>query len=287
MHLHALIAAVYYEPSLITPAAHASIRQLLEHRFGGGSATDLAARAPGEGICGEEVSVEEAFVDEFGIAHIPIGGALGQAISPFDRGSGAVDTLDIRKELATFDADEKVRAAILDFDSPGGMALGTPETADAIASFSKPIYAFTRGMIASAAYWMAAACDGIYASQSASVGSIGTVISFNDLSEMAKMQGIKVEVIKSGTFKGMGTPGTSLTEAQRNHLQARVDILTAQFKSYVVAHRGPISDEAMQGQMHLAGEALSIGLIDGIMDDKEELVRHLLDSGIISNGTTE
>ena len=106
MNLHALIAAVYYEPSLITPAAHASIRQLLEHRFGTG--IDVAARAPGKGVCGEEVQVEEAFVDESGIAHIPIAGALGQAISPFDRGSGAVDTLDIRKELATFDADEKV-----------------------------------------------------------------------------------------------------------------------------------------------------------------------------------
>jgi signal peptide peptidase SppA len=274
-----LIQAVYHEPALITPGAHASIRQLLESRLGQSALEPAAERKPGEGPCGEKVQVDQASVDDDGIAHIPVGGALGQGLKPFDRGEGAVDTLDLRAELSQFAADKKVRAAILDIDSPGGMVLGTPETAEAIARFrdSKGIYAFTRGMIASAAYWLAASTNGIYATPSSSVGSIGTLVTFFDLTKMADMKGIKVEVIKSGKFKGMGTPGTALNDEQRAHLQARVDQISAQFKAHVLANRD-VPDDAMQGQMHLASDALKLGLIDGIVRDKAELRSQLLDS---------
>jgi len=279
MNAHQLIAALYHEPALITPAAHASIRHLLESRFGllGLDADGEAAqRAPGEGICGEKVEVEQPLVTAEGIAIIPVNGALGQGLKPFERGNGAVDTLDIRAELAEFDADPNVRAAILDIDSPGGMVLGTPETSQAIQEFSKPIYAFSRGLIASAAYWLAASTNGIFTTPSANVGSIGTVVTYHDLSGMAEKKGIKVEVIRSGKYKGMGTPGTSLSAEQRAHLQERVDIITRQFKAHVRARRGEgVSDDVMQGQVLLAEEAKDAGLIDGIVRDRAAVERML------------
>lgn len=279
MNLHQLIAAVYHEPCLITPAAHASIRHILESRglVSTGSPTDAVARAPGEGVCGEKVEVEQPFVTEEGIAVIPVNGALGQGLKPFERGDGAVDTLDLRAELAAYGADPEVRAAIVDFDSPGGMALGTPETAQAIMEFPKPIYAYTRGLIASAAYWLASATNGIYATPSSNIGSIGTVITYYDLSGMAEKNGVKVEVIRSGKYKGMGTPGTSLSADQRAFLQDRVDSITRDFKAHVRAQRGDgISDEVMQGQVLMAGEAYDAGLIDGIVRDRREVERMIL-----------
>lgn len=281
MKLHQLLNAIYHEPALITPGAHASIRQLIESRLGQSAfatAEDAAQRKPGEGFCGSKVAVEQPYIDDQGIAHIPVGGALGQSLKPFERGDGAVDTLDIRNELAEYGDNPDVIGAIMDFDSPGGMVLGTPETADAIMEFRsrKPIYAYTQGMIASAAYWLAVATDGIYATRSANVGSIGTVITYHDLTGMAAQKGIKVEVIKSGKYKGMGTPGTALTAEQRDYLQERVDTITARFKAHVRAHRGNIPDDLMQGQMHFAPEASAAGLINGIVRSKAEVVQRLL-----------
>ena len=39
------------------------------------------------------------------------------------------------------------------------------------------------------------------------------------------MQGVRMDVIKSGTLKGAGIPGTSLSDAQRADLQAQVGTL--------------------------------------------------------------
>src|SRR6185312_12880460 len=112
----------------------------------------------------------------------------------------------------------------------------------------KPIYAWTRGSMASAAYWLGCCTDGIFCTPTASVGNIGVCISFMDVSKMADMAGIKVKAFGSGTYKGMGTPGTSLTAEQEMFLKARVMQLAGMFYQHVRAQRGAIADEDMQGQ---------------------------------------
>jgi signal peptide peptidase SppA len=265
--LQDLIRELYYEPSLITPGAHASIRQLLESRLGDGL---FEAREPGKGPCGEKVEVEQMEVRN-GIAHIPIGGAVGKNLTPFDRGAGAVDVNDVAKEIDESEENPKVRGIILHFDSPGGMVSGTPELARKIERVQKPIYAYTEGLMASAAYWLAAATDGIFATETANVGSIGVYVPVLDLTKMAEMKGIKVEIIKTGKFKGMGFPGTALTEDQRGHLQERVNEIFGMFKAHVTAHRPSVQDETMQGQTFMGRQAFARGLIDAIVESSREV----------------
>src|SRR5438552_1026460 len=105
MKLQELIQQIYYEPTLITPEAHASIRRLLESRLGDGL---FEAREPGKGICGGKVEVAQMVVEN-GIARIPIGGAIGKNLTPFDRGAGAVDVNDIADELVLSEEDPRVR----------------------------------------------------------------------------------------------------------------------------------------------------------------------------------
>lgn len=272
-----LIQAVYHEPALITPAGHASIRQLLESRFGETLDQQLAERKPGTDFCGQKVEVAQPFVDQSGIAHIPIGGALGQDLKPFERGNGAVDTLDIRAELAEYASDTRVRGALLDIDSPGGMVLGTPETAEAVREFAarKPIHAFTRGMMASAAYWIGSAATGVWATPSASVGSIGVVLPFLDQSRRLADAGVKVDVIKAGKYKGIGIPGTALSDDQREHLTQRVAAIHESFKTAVRTNRaawGAIADSTMEGQTFMGTEAARLGLIDAVVKDKREVL---------------
>jgi signal peptide peptidase SppA len=278
MKLAQLIQTLYYEPALITPDAHASIRQLLDDRLGDGRAGHQpstlnhqlykpATREPGRDFCGNEVEVEEMEIRD-GIAYIPIGGALGQKLSPFDRGDGAVDILDVMQELDQAEDTSKCRGIILDMDSPGGMVSGTPELADRIALVEKPIYAFSRGMIASAAYWIASACDGIFTTRSAQVGSIGVYLPVLDVSGYYEQRGVKVELIKAGKFKGDGFPGTKLSDDGRAGLQERVNYIYSMFTAHVRSSRGAhIADETMQGQVFMGQEALRLGLVDALVTD--------------------
>jgi ClpP class serine protease len=87
---------------------------------------------------------------------------------------------------------------------------------------------------------------------------------------MAEMQGIKVDVIKAGKFKGAGIPGTSLSEDQRTMLQDRVNYIHSEFKGDVKAMRS-VRDEDMEGQDFFAPLALRAKLIDDISDYKGAL----------------
>lgn len=254
-------------PWLITAPAHQSIQMLIESRLAG------QAQREGEGVCGEQVELASMTIED-GIASIPISGVIGSGLSKMEKGSGAVDTGDIWNELALAESDPEVDAILLDIDSPGGMVTGTPELADRIRSVEKPIFAYTQGGANSAAYWIASAADGIYATRSAQVGSIGVYMAHHDTSAAYDNAGVKVEVIKSGALKAAGYPGTKLTDPQREQMQAEVIQIHDEFKEAVRINRNVSSDD-MRGQSIPAGKALKQGLIDGIVTDKSAAVRQI------------
>lgn len=271
MKLADLLTQLYSEPALITPEAHASIRQIIEARLG----ISDSARQPGQGVCGEEVEVEQMEIRD-GIAHIPINGAIGQKLTPFERGEGAVDVLDVANEIDEAEDNADVRAILFDIDSPGGMVLGTPELADKIKAMRKPKYAFTDGLMASAAYWIGSSADAIFSTPTASIGSIGVYVPVIDSTGWHAQRGIKVDLIKAGRYKGAGYPGTALTDSQREHLQARVNQIYGMFTGAVKARRPMAQDtETFQGQTFLAAEALSRGLVDFIVPNKAAVLSYL------------
>lgn len=265
-----LVRKVFFEPSLITSSAHASIRQLLESKIETGEFL-----RQGTDSCGADVEMPGMEIID-GIAHIPIAGAIGQGLGGFAKGRGAVDVGDISSEIDQAISDKEVKSILFDIDSPGGMVSGTPELASKIRGAAKPKYTFTQGMIASAAYWLASACDGIFATESAEIGSIGVYLPFHDLTKAAEMEGVKVELIKAGKLKGIGYPGLPLSEMQREHLQERVDDIYKMFTTHVRSTRGSrISDDTMQGQTFLAKEAHTRGLIDGLVTSKRDVIQML------------
>lgn len=238
------------------------------------SRDQFKSKREGQAKSGQELDVEDMEL-RGNCAIIPIGGPIGQGLGTFEKGAGAVDTDDIRSELDEAEDNDDVENIILNFDTPGGMVTGTPELGDRILQVEKPIYAFSRGQMCSAGYWLAASCDYIMATKSATIGCIGVCASFMDLSKMADMAGIKVKVFGSGDYKGMGTPGTSLTPQQELLMQARITDLANVFYDHVRAERGEISDADMQGQTFRGEAALKNGLIDDVMPDLDSLVSFL------------
>jgi signal peptide peptidase SppA len=270
MKHHQILTALTREPLLITPATALSLLSLFEQHATLDSDAFRAARE-GTGVCGEAVDLEQMEIVD-GVAHIPISGPIGRGLGSFEKGAGAVDVSDITDDLEAAEEDEECTLIVLDFDSSGGMVSGTPELADRIAAVNKPIYAFTSGLIASAAYWLAAATEGIFATKSADIGSIGVYIPWADYTEAYKKEGVKIELFTSGKYKGMGFPGTKLSEDQRKLLQGRVVEIANMFYSHVQQNRPDVADESMQGQIFKAEQAVENGLIDGIVRDKAELI---------------
>lgn len=205
------------------------------------------------------------------VAVIPVEGVLYRKFSDnlYERAYDVTSTDVLQRTINVAADDDEVSAILMAFDSPGGVVSGIREAAQCVryASEKKPVVSYADGQMCSAAYWLASQSTQVYAMPSASVGSIGVYLALLDVSRAAEMAGIRVELFKSGKFKGAGQPGTSLSDDSRAMLQAGVDKIGAQFRAAVNAGRGRIIDPAvMQGQSFDADECMANGLIDGVCD---------------------
>lgn len=206
---------------------------------------------------------------------IPLRGVIGKGLSRLESLTGAADVDDFTSALEMMEEDEEVEYILVDISSPGGTVTGVEEAASRLARSSKPTVAFTDTEAASAAYWIGSAADRFVATPSATVGSIGVYMAIPDLSKAFEMQGVRMDVIKSGSLKGAGIPGTSLSDAQRADLQAQVEEIHAEFKASVRGKRSMVADEDMEGQVFSGKTAARKGLVTGLGDSLASLIASL------------
>lgn len=207
-------------------------------------------------------------VDPDGVGVITIAGVIGKKLEDWECNCGMVDVDDIGAVLRMAVEDQNVKAVLLDIDSPGGTITGVPELAEKIraAMQVKPVVSYTDTLMASAGYWLGSQAAAVYAAPTAAVGSVGVYIPILDISGLYQKLGLKTDVVVSGTLKAMGYPGTSLTEAQREYLQARVTETHRTFMDAVRGTRGPIAEEFFQGQCEYAERAKKAGFVDSLSD---------------------
>ncbi len=189
---------------------------------------------------------------------------------------GATGSEDIGAALREAAGRDDIKAVFLHIDSPGGTVAGTPELADAVAALDKkkPVYAFSSGLMCSAAYWVASQARAIYATPSAQVGSIGVVQAVVDNSAALDKAGIKVEVFSVGKYKAMGAPGTPLTDDQRELISSNLAEIAGEFHAAVLAKGRAIPAEAMEGQTFSGKQAQRHNLA-GMVPDRAEAMRRL------------
>jgi signal peptide peptidase SppA len=248
------------EPLLIDPTK-AKDHAVLAEKFG---FTDMLAQLFGQ-------APAPYVVDGVGI--VPIVGVIGKGLSPLEKMMGAVDVNDVSAAIDAFAANPEIEKVALQISSPGGTVTGVEELANKVRNLEKPTLAYTDSEMASAAYWIGSAADRVVASPSSTVGSIGVYMAIPDYSEAAKMQGIKMVVIKSGKFKGAGIEGTSLDEGQMANLQEGVDTIHAEFKEAVNMKRKMVKAEAMEGQTFSGKQAAAQGLVTGLADSFNDALR--------------
>lgn len=201
-----------------------------------------------------------------GVATLFISGPMTKKTQSFSSGTS---TVRMRRQVRQAAADPDVTSILLVIDSPGGQVSGTKELADDVAAAAarKQVVAYIEDLGASAAVWVAAQANAIYANETAFIGSIGTYLAVEDLSGLAKKTGIKVHVLSTGPYKGAGYPGARITPAHLAHWQQQVDQINESFLAAVAQGRGLSADYTQalaDGRTHIARDAESIGLIDGV-----------------------
>jgi protease-4 len=176
--------------------------------------------------------------------------------------------------INVFKDDDDIKAIILRIDSPGGGIGPSQEIYREIMKIKseKTIITSMGSVAASGGYYIASATDGIVANPGTLTGSIGVIMEYVNIKEIAKKIGISPIVIKSGEFKDMGSPLRKLKDSEKKIFQALVDELHLQFVTDAATARD-IDVKTMaklaDGRVYTGQKALKLKLIDrlGNLDD--------------------
>lgn len=180
----------------------------------------------------------------------------------------------IIKQIKDFREDNSIKAIILRVESPGGGIGPSQEIYREVIKTrkDKKVIASLGSVAASGGYYVAAATEGIMANPGTITGSIGVIMEYANIMEIAKKIGISPVVFKSGKYKDMGSPLRELNDTEKQIFQDLVDELHLQFVSDAARAR-KMSVEKMaslaDGRIYTGQKAKDLELIDrlGNLDD--------------------
>jgi protease-4 len=199
--------------------------------------------------------------------------------SGFDLGKGSIAVIDVSgvildadkldKQLEKFGEDDKVKAIILHINSPGGGAAASQEIYHTVMRVKqqkhKRMVASVESVGASGAYYIASACDKIYANPASVVGSIGVIMEWTNYGDLLKWAKLKNITISRGDLKDAGDPTRDLTPKEEAYFQSLVDNMYGQFIHDVAVGRHTSDDKIAPlatGQVWTGEQAQPLGLID-------------------------
>jgi protease IV len=174
-------------------------------------------------------------------------------------------------QLRKFGEDSSVKAIILHINSPGGGAAASQEIYHEVLRVRqenhKKVIASIESVGASGAYYIASACDKIYANDASVVGSIGVIMEWTNYGDLLRWAKLKNVVIHAGELKDAGDPSRDLTPKEEAYFQSLVDNMYTQFVHDVATGRHTSDDKIKPlatGQVWTGQQSLPLGLIDKV-----------------------
>ncbi|ASJ06832.1 signal peptide peptidase SppA [Thermococcus pacificus] len=136
--------------------------------------------------------------------------------------------------------NDSIGGVVLWIESPGGYVAPVREIYSTVRKLDliKPVVAYTGGMAASGGYYIAVGAEKIIADPLAEVGSIGVIYVHYDLQKNYEMNGVKVDVFKTGPYKDMGAEWRGLTDEERKMIAESIDTHFQAFLQAVSTGRG-------------------------------------------------
>ena len=199
------------------------------------------------------------------------GFGTGAKIGVIEISGVILDADKIDTQLHKFGDDSSIKAIILHIDSPGGGAAASQEVYHEVLRIRnqkhKRVVASVESVGASGAYYIASACDKIYANDASVVGSIGVIMEWTNYGDLLRWAKLKNIVIHAGELKDAGDPTRDLTPKEEAYFQSLVDNMFGQFVHDVATARHTSDDKIRPlatGQVWTGQQSLSLGLIDSI-----------------------
>ena len=183
-------------------------------------------------------------------------------------GSAAVVIPSLNKAFS----DSGSVAVLLHINSPGGSPVQAGMIVDEIRRLrkgypEKPLYVVVDEICASGGYYIAAAGDRIYVNKASIVGSIGVLMDgFGFTGAMEKI-GVERRLLTAGVNKGFMDPFSPESDKHKQHAQAMLDEIHAQFIDVVRTGRGKRlkeTPEMFSGLFWTGARAIDMGLADGL-----------------------
>lgn len=171
------------------------------------------------------------------------------------------------KTLKKIAENDKIKALLLNIDSPGGSVVASEILYESIREISKekPVVAIMRNVAASGGYMAAMAADHIVARGNTITGSIGVIAQAPNAHGLLERLGVSILEIKSGPLKAQPSPFQPIDPQALN---AKQDMVAESFDWFLdlVKARRTLSPAAIQqiekGGVFTGRQAKNIALID-------------------------
>lgn len=193
----------------------------------------------------------------------------GKQIGVIDVSGILLNADQLGTQLRKFGDDDDVKAIVLHINSPGGGAAVSQELYNEVLRIRrekhKKIVASIETVGASGAYYIASACDKIYANDASVVGSIGVIMEWTNYGDLLRWAKLKPVVLHAGDLKDAGDPTRDLTPREQEYFQGLINNMYGQFIHDVAQGRNVPDDRIKPlatGQVWTGQQAKSLGLID-------------------------
>ena len=193
-------------------------------------------------------------------------------ISSGDQPPGSIGSASLTRLLNRARNDSRVKAVVLDVDSPGGSALASDHILQAelaLEKSGKPFVVSMAGVAASGGYWISMAGDKIFASPSTITGSVGIFGMLPTFEKTMAWAGIHRDGVETSPLADFGDPLRPLGKDAAQVFQQIVQHGYSEFTGNVAHYRDlPLShvQAIAQGRVWTGRAAKRIGLIDQFGD---------------------
>jgi protease-4 len=188
----------------------------------------------------------------------------------------------VGRELRGAADDPMVEAIVLRVNSPGG----TPAAAQEIigdleyAKTKKPVVVSMGDVGTSAAYYVSAHADRIYANPDTFTAGVGVIWKFSDISRWMEKEGYNISIVKSGSKKDMGSTSRPLSTDEEEYAQKIVTDSFENFISDVTTERVIARSDIEDGRVIRGADAVKINVVDelGNLNDAIDGAKRLAQS---------
>jgi protease-4 len=131
----------------------------------------------------------------------------------------------------------------------------------------KPVLTSMGALTASGGYYIACATQKVFANPGTMTGSIGVIMPFMNVRELAEKIGLRGMTVKSGEYKDIGSPLRDMKPDERALLQSVVDNVHMQFVNAVAEGRNLPREDVLKiadGRIFTGEQAKALGLVDAL-----------------------